>query len=201
MKLGLGRAGTLLGFLFLWMLSGRAPAEEAQAKPAAEAKPAESDGSKKKAKKEKKKNKKNGKTPIVEPDPEYAKVVEATRAQAEVELKERIQKNIYRLSTSAYKEAEAELIKIGKPAVPYLIDALEPAEKPVAGEAPLEAYVLYETGRATRQRSLSEVAYEVLDSWVRNRTPYQGEPPGPDKKAWQKFWTSTGETLEWEHKP
>src|SRR5262245_41514789 len=74
----------------------------------------------------KKKKKKNGKDlppPIVEPTAEVAERTALEKARQKVEVEKRIQKDIRRLTTSGYLEAENDLIEVGAPAVPFLIEA------------------------------------------------------------------------------
>lgn len=103
---------------------------------------------------------------------------------------------VQKLATPGWREARVELIGAGKAAVPYLIEAIG------GGEAsnPVPAYSLgghtkFDTGRASRQRSLAEVATEVLTQLVKTHSDYKGDIPTMDQRAWQTWWTANGASV------
>jgi len=148
-----------------------------------------------KAAEERKKRGEPALPPVTEPDPAHAERLRLEQARDRVALEDRIQKLIRRLTTENWKEAQGELFKIGKDAVPFLIATLAPAEQPVAGEPPLEAYAAGAPGRPTRTRPLSEMAFEVLDTLIRSRSDFHGAVPMRDQKAWEAFWAANGATI------
>ncbi|MCW8129530.1 MAG: hypothetical protein KIS92_04020 [Planctomycetota bacterium] len=172
-------------------------AEKAEEEKKKAAEKAEKEARKKAEKAEKEAKKKAAKgepaaPALVEPDPAYAQKMALVQARARVELEDRIQKHIRHLGGEHWKEARAELIAIGKDAVPYLIDAMAPADQPVAGEPPLAAYAAGQPARPTRTRPLSDIAFECLDAIIRSHSDWKGAVPGLDQKAWQSFWADNG---------
>lgn len=133
--------------------------------------------------------------PVVEPTPEYAEKVAQIHARKKLELEERIRKTIARLVTPGWKVAQADLIKIGKPVVPFLIEALAMPEDPKAELAPRLAYQQQGPIRATRNRPLAEVAYEVLHGMFLNNSSYKGKLPGLNQKAWKGLWEEKGQEI------
>lgn len=133
---------------------------------------------------------------IVEPDPAHAEKMALQQARARVELEDKISKNIRQLSGEHWKEARAQLISIGKDAVPFLIEAMAPAETATPGEPPLAAYAAGQPARPTRTRPLSDLAFECLDSIIRVHSDWKGAVPGLDQKAWQAFWTNNGGSIK-----
>lgn len=111
------------------------------------------------------------------------KAMESIRAQAETE-KETMEA-ISRLGTPGWERAKAALIRIGRPAVPYLIEAMAGQS---AGAFPAQGYPLGGPGRATRTVSMKDTAYAVLVAMFQNHSNYNGALPGKDAAAWREFW-------------
>ncbi|MBI3831799.1 MAG: hypothetical protein HY291_19920 [Planctomycetes bacterium] len=147
-------------------------------------------------KKEKKKKKKKGEeAPVVVEDPANTERIALEQARARVELEDRAHKLIRRLTTENWKEAQAELFSIGKDAVPFLIDAMAPAEQPQLGEPPLETYAAGQPSRPSRTRPLGDVAFECLDTLIRSHSDWKGSVPAREQKAWQDFWSANGSAI------
>ncbi len=141
------------------------------------------------------KKKKKGEPEVLinEPDPEYAARVELLRSRERVALEERIKRQISLLTTPEWRVAQADLIKVGRSAVPFLIDAMK-----VDGDYnyALKSYSLQGPRRATRQRPLAEVTYEVLVNLLHNHSNYQGELPGRHAAKWEEFWAANGSSVQ-----
>lgn len=140
---------------------------------------------------------KNGKVVpiIVEPDAAQAERNALIAARKQVALEEEIAKDVRRLMTPGYKEAQGRLISYGKPAIPFLIDAMKP-EDSTKESFKGRAYQVGTPGRYTDNRPLDEIAYEVLDSMIRNHSTYRGEIPARDVAAWQSFWAANKDSIE-----
>jgi hypothetical protein len=114
-----------------------------------------------------------------------------------LEFDRKMRSAIRKLSTSGWREAQVELVGAGKPAIPYLIDAMAPGEEEATGEkAPaynVGGHTKADAGRSPRQRSVAEVASELLTDIVSNHSSYKGELPTVDQKAWQEWWIANGE--------
>ncbi len=132
---------------------------------------------------------------IVEPTPEYAEKVARLNALRARKLEEDIKKNIARLATSGWQVARDNLIKIGKPAVQHLIDALAISEEPDAPKYRKHTYQLQGPIRAVRQRPLADVAYETLHGMFLNNSTYKGKLPGRDQNRWQALWNVHGSEI------
>ena len=96
---------------------------------------------------------------------------------------------ISQLATSSWERAKAKLIRIGRPAVPYLIEAMAGQ---TAGAFPAERYPLGGPRRTTRTVSLKDTAFAVLVAMFQNHSNYVGALPGKDAVAWREFWTHHG---------
>jgi hypothetical protein len=114
----------------------------------------------------------------------------AAEARAKVEADRNLRELVRRLCTLGWKNAQAELVKQGRAAVPYLIEAMGAPEKISAGY-PLQAPV-----RAARTTPLPDVAYQTLVELMQNHSTYQGALPGVDQKDWQEFWTANCASVE-----
>jgi len=98
---------------------------------------------------------------------------------------------IRRLSMSGWREGQAQLLEAGRAAVPFLIDAMGSEGETAAPAAyNLGGHTKADTGRASRQRPLSEVCAEVLTDIIRTRSNYKGELPALDQKAWRDWWAA-----------
>lgn len=152
---------------------------------------------KKDAEKAAKEAAKNGtKAPvIVEPDAVQTERNDLFAARKQRALEEEIAKDVRRLMTPGYKEAQARLISYGKPAVPFLIDAMKP-EDTTKESFKGRAYQIGTPGRYTDNRPLDEIAYEVLDAMIRNHSTFRGEIPARDVAAWQSFWAANKDSIE-----
>ncbi|MCZ7646071.1 MAG: hypothetical protein M5U26_12420 [Planctomycetota bacterium] len=140
--------------------------------------------------KDEKKEDKAGVVVIQEPDPEFAERVALLRARQKLLEEGFIRKNIRLLTSPEWRTAQAELVKLGRSAVPHLIDAM------AAQDAyPAKSYSLQAPRRATRQRPLAEVAYEVLVNIVQNHSNFKGELPGRNQAEWQEFWNLNGASI------
>lgn len=169
-----------------------------QARKAAEKADKEARKAAEKAQKEAEKAAKNGKPVvpvIVEPDDAQAERNNLLAARKQVALEEEIAMDVRRLMTPGYKEAQARLISYGKPAIPFLIDAMKP-EDTTKESFKGRAYQVGTPGRYTDNRTLDEIAYEVLDSMIRNHSTYRGEIPARDVAAWQSFWAANKDSIE-----
>ena len=114
-------------------------------------------------------------------------------ALSESEVDHRMHFAIHRLTTSGWREAEADIVSMGKPAVPYLIDALAaPAEGSVPVAFNLGSHTKADSSRGTHSRTLGEVCAEVLTEMVTNHSDFKGDIPYLDQKAWQDWWTANG---------
>ena len=133
--------------------------------------------------------------PVVEPTAEYAEQVAMQQARERLALEEKIRKNVRRLTTAGWKDAQKELVEDGREAVPFLIEALGVSDEPKDGEYPLDTYTLTSAGRPTYTRPLKDVAFEVLDNMVRNHSNWKGAVPARDQQAWQEFWAAGGAAI------
>lgn len=116
--------------------------------------------------------------------------VESIRVQNAVEAE--IMEAIALLGTPGWERAQATLIRIGSPAVPYLIEAMAGQS---AGAFPAEGYPLSGPGRATRTVALKDTAFAVLVNLFQNHSNYNGALPGKDAAAWREFWTHVGQNV------
>ncbi|GMV82732.1 MAG: hypothetical protein AMXMBFR7_39160 [Planctomycetota bacterium] len=164
-----------------------------EAKPAAEEPKQEAAKAEEKPKEKKKKKKGEPAVLINEPDPEHAAHVELMRSRERVALEERIKRQISLLTTPEWRVAQADLIKVGRDAVPFLIDSMK-----VDGDYDyaLKSYSLQGPRRATRQRPLAEVTYEVLVNLLHNHSNYQGELPGRHAAKWEEFWAANASSVQ-----
>ncbi|HYG76131.1 MAG TPA: hypothetical protein VEK08_14085 [Planctomycetota bacterium] len=141
--------------------------------------------------------------PVTE-DPAAAAKAREDALKAERELaREMTQKDaklraaVRKLATPGWREAQVVLMDAGKDAVPYLIEAMAEGDDV---NKPLPAYnqgghSKSDSGRASRQRTLAEVASEVLTTLVKTRSDYKGEVPTVDQRAWQTWWTANSATV------
>jgi hypothetical protein len=114
----------------------------------------------------------------------------AAEARLRLETDRNLRELVRRLGTPGWRSAQAELMKQGRAAVPYLIEAVGAPEKISAG------YPLPAPGRAARTSPLSDVAYQALADLFQNHSTFQGTLPGRDQKAWQEFWTAYCASVE-----
>ena len=95
-----------------------------------------------------------------------------------------LQVELDRLKTAGWREAERQLIRYGRHAIPPLIELLDSQEESQDVMKPL--------GREVRTRSLGytvgQVAYHVLMDIVTHCTDHEGELPLLDRKAWEDWW-------------
>lgn len=150
---------------------------------------------KKKTKKVKKGDESQVLQPVVEPTPEHSAQALLEKARERIVLEEKLRKNVRRLTTPSWKDAQKELVDAGSDAMPFLVDALGVSDEPQDGEYPLETYTLISAGRPTYSRPLKDVAFEVLDNMVRNHSNWKGAVPGRDQKAWQEFWSANSASI------
>jgi len=103
---------------------------------------------------------------------------------------------IRRLGMSGWREAQAQLLEAGKAAVPFLMDAMgdDGQTAPIAAYN-LGGHIKADTGRATRQRPLSEICAEVLTDIITTRTNYRGELPALDQKGWRDWWAANSASI------
>jgi len=123
--------------------------------------------------------------------------VPAKTELAKADFDRKMRTAIRKLSTSGWREAQIELLDGGKSAIPYLIDAMA-AKDEEGAKAPaynLGAHTKSDAGRAPRQRSVAEVASELLTNIVSNHSSFKGELPAGDQKAWQEWWIANGESV------
>jgi hypothetical protein len=115
----------------------------------------------------------------------------AALASAEA-LNARLKLAISQLSTASWQDAQLMLVDSGKAAVPFLIDALNNSESAFA----LAGHTKSDAGRLTRQRTVGEVAAELLTDLVLNHTSYKGELPGNDQAAWRDWWSKNADGVK-----
>jgi hypothetical protein len=119
---------------------------------------------------------------------------DAVKRAAEIEAN--VRGAIGRLSTSGWRDAQAEVIAGGKISVPLLIEAMgTEGEKAPNAAYNLGGHTKADTGRATRQRTLGEVCAELLNEIVANHSNFKGELPAPEQKAWQEWWAANGTSV------
>ena len=107
-------------------------------------------------------------------------------------LNDRLKVAISQLGTSSWQDAQTLLVDSGKAAVPFLIDALSSSESAFV----LAGHTKSDAGRLTRQRTVGEVAAELLTDIVTNLTSYKGELPGADQAAWREWWSKNAEGVK-----
>ena len=117
--------------------------------------------------------------------------LDAIRAQMATE--KATMEAIAQLGTSSWERAKVKLIRIGRPAVPFLIEAMAGKS---AGAFPAEGYPLGGPRRTTRTVSLKDTAFAVLVEMFQNHSDYNGALPGKNAVAWQEFWTHHGVTVQ-----
>jgi hypothetical protein len=110
-----------------------------------------------------------------------------------VEMEHAAKAAIKRLATSGYREAQGQILALGKAAIPHLIEALA-CDTPVAAYN-LGGHTKANAGRATRQLTLAEVCCEVLTDLVQNHSDFKGEVPTVDARAWQTWWAANADTI------
>ncbi len=102
---------------------------------------------------------------------------------------ERFKMAIAQLGTSGWQDAQTLLVESGKTAVPYLIDALDKSESAYN----LGGHTKADAGRAPRQRTVADVAAELLTDIVSNHSSFKGEVPAADQAAWREWWSKNAE--------
>lgn len=91
---------------------------------------------------------------------------------------------IEQLGTSAWRDAQTQLISAGKAAIPLLIDGLKKSDAAYN----LGGHTKFDAGRATRTRTIGEVCAELLTDIVANHSNYKGDLPALDQAAWRDWW-------------
>lgn len=117
------------------------------------------------------------------------KPAEKAKATSLNESGERIKAAIAQLGTSGWQDAQTLLVESGKAAVPYLIDALTCSDSAYN----LGGHTKADAGRAPRQRTVAEVAAELLTDIVSNHSSFKGELPAADQDAWRAWWSKNAE--------
>jgi len=105
------------------------------------------------------------------------------------DLNDRLKTAVAQLSTASWQDAQALLIQSGKASVPILIDALNSSDAAYN----LGGHTKSDAGRLPRQRTVGEVAAELLTEIVSNHTSYKGELPGANQAAWRDWWSKNAE--------
>jgi len=119
---------------------------------------------------------------------------EAAQALSEEDMK--MHAAVKKLAGPGWRDAQVELIHSGKAAVPYLIEAMgDGSANSIPAAYNLGGHTKADAGRATRQRTVQEVATEVLTEMVTNHSNFKGELPTVDQRAWQTWWTLNGGTV------
>lgn len=143
------------------------------------------------------KNEKAAPAPAPAPSTAPSADDEKAMKHSALEFDRKMRSAIRKLSTSGWREAQVELVGAGKPAIPYLIDAMAPGEEEATGDKAaaynVGGHTKADAGRSPRQRSVAEVASELLTDIVSNHSSYKGELPTVDQKAWQEWWIANGE--------
>ena len=130
-----------------------------------------------------------------EPDSEYKAKLVALKTNSALEQQDQIRRLIARLASPGWAEASEDLIKMGRPAVPHLIAALDVPADP-AEPYKAAAFNLQGPTRYTRQRPVAETAFDVLNNLIRNHSTYTGPVPSRDQAEWQKFWAEQGGSIK-----
>ena len=119
---------------------------------------------------------------------------EAAQAVSEEDMK--MHTAVKKLAGPGWRDAQVELIHSGKTAVPYLIEAMgDGSAASIPAAYNLGGHTKSDSGRATRQRTVQEVATEVLTEMVTNHSNFKGELPTVDQRAWQTWWTLNSGTV------
>ncbi|MEI6233635.1 MAG: hypothetical protein WCT04_11315 [Planctomycetota bacterium] len=105
------------------------------------------------------------------------------------DLNDRLKIAIAQLSTASWQDAQTLLTQSGKASVPFLIEALSSSDAAYN----LGGHTKADAGRLPRQRTVAEVAAELLTDIVTNHTSFKGEVPGADQAAWREWWTKNAE--------
>ena len=127
-----------------------------------------------------------------------AKRKEIRDAEAKIKLENNIRGAIRRLGMSGWREAANELISYGKPAIPFLIEAMsnvDDQDNALPSAYQSGGHVKADTGRATRQRTMGDVCSELLTEMIKTHSTYTGELPTTSQEEWQAWWAANGETL------
>ena len=104
----------------------------------------------------------------------------------EIQRRKRIDEEIERLASPAWRTARKNLFRLGKPAVDRLILNLERTEVSSASLRPVPGPTLPEP---TQTWSLGHVVYTVLIDFISNYTSHEGtDLPGFDRKDWRDWW-------------
>lgn len=105
------------------------------------------------------------------------------------DLNERLKTAISQLGTSSWQDARTLLVESGKASIPFLIDALSSSDAAFN----LGGHTKSDAGRMPRQRTIGEVAAELLTEIVTYHTSYKGEVPAADQAAWREWWSKNAE--------
>jgi hypothetical protein len=129
-----------------------------------------------------------------EPDSSWKSKMESLKAKEGMEQQDKIRRLIVRLASPGWAEAKEDLIKIGRPAVPHLIAAMS---VPADTAEPYKYAVFNTQGprKWVRQRPMSEAAYDVLDTLIRNHSNYTGAVPAFSQADWQAFWSGNSGSI------
>ncbi len=116
----------------------------------------------------------------------------AVRSASDATLNDRLKTAISQLGTSSWQDAQTLLVESGKASIPFLIDALSSSDAAYN----LGGHTKSDAGRLPRQRTVGEVASELLTEIVMNHTSYKGELPGADQNAWRERWSKNAEGVK-----